>query len=326
MVKLLPLFAPTLLAAGLLAFLMPALADAPTAAVSSTTASPARTPAPPVPLLWKVSDADNDVYLLGSFHLLKDADYPLSKDIDRAFEDAEKVVFEVPPAQLTDPATAQKFVAAAGYSDARQLGDVLPAATLARLEAVLAQGGASMSQLEDFEPWFVNLSLMLGVSQALGFSSDNGLDQHLMKRAAEAGKPTSGLETIDVQLRTLDASPMVEQVAALAEFIERPQEVPAMLNQLHQAWRDGDVAQLDRLARVQMREKTPETYRLVNVVRNDAWVPKIRRMLDDSRQDDTLVVVGALHLLGGDGVVEKLRAKGYAVERICGACSRPRAN
>jgi hypothetical protein len=31
---------------------------------------------PPLPLLWKVSDADNAVYLLGSFHLLKDDDYP----------------------------------------------------------------------------------------------------------------------------------------------------------------------------------------------------------------------------------------------------------
>jgi len=32
------------------------------------------------------------------------------------------------------------------------------------------------------------------------------------------------------------------------------------------------------------------------------------------------VVVGALHLLGDDGVVEKLRARGYQVERICSAC------
>ena len=31
-------------------------------------------------------------------------------------------------------------------------------------------------------------------------------------------------------------------------------------------------------------------------------------------------MVGALHLLGSDGVVEKLRAKGYRVERVCAAC------
>ena len=33
-------------------------------------------------MLWKVSDQDNAVYLLGSFHLLKEDDYPLSEDIE----------------------------------------------------------------------------------------------------------------------------------------------------------------------------------------------------------------------------------------------------
>lgn len=299
-------------AAGLLSSIRPLPAAEPLPAADAT---------PPVPLLWKLSDADNAVYLLGSFHLLKDDDYPLSADVDRAFEASESVVFEVPPEQLTDPATAQKFLAAAGYSDGRTLSDVLPQPMRDKFETVLAQSGGSLAQLENFEPWFVNLSLMLGVSQALGFSGDNGLDQHLMRRAAAAGKPADGLETIDLQLRTLDGAPMDEQLAALSDFIERPQEVPEMLSGLHQAWRDGDVEQLDRLARLEMREKTPETYRLLNVLRNEAWVPKIQRMLDDSSDEDTLVVVGALHLLGEDGVVEMLRAKGYTVERICTACA-----
>jgi uncharacterized protein YbaP (TraB family) len=49
-------------------------------------------------------------------------------------------------------------------------------------------------------------------------------------------------------------------------------------------------------------------------------VPKIEQRLKAPGRDDTLVVVGALHLLGSDGVVEKLRARGYKVERICSAC------
>jgi len=32
------------------------------------------------------------------------------------------------------------------------------------------------------------------------------------------------------------------------------------------------------------------------------------------------VVVGALHLLGDDGLVEGLRQRGYPVQRICSAC------
>ena len=59
-----------------------------------------------------------------------------------------------------------------------------------------------------------------------------------------------------------------------------------------------------------MRDEVPALYKRINVERNDAWLPKIEQRLTQPGSDDTLVVVGALHLLGEDGVVEKLRAQG----------------
>jgi uncharacterized protein YbaP (TraB family) len=50
-------------------------------------------------------------------------------------------------------------------------------------------------------------------------------------------------------------------------------------------------------------------------------VERLDARLRSPGTEDTLVVVGALHLLGEDGVVEKLRARGYEVERICSACA-----
>ncbi|MGO4220647.1 TraB/GumN family protein [Lysobacter sp. TAF61] len=278
--------------------------------------------APPLPLLWKVSDGDNAVYLLGSFHLLKDDDYPLSPDIDSAFAASDKVVFEVPPEQMQDPAMAQKFLIAAGYSDGRTLSQVLPAAMREKFNRILAQSGASIAQFDGYEPWFVNLSLMLGVSQQLGFSPSRGLDMYLMQRAAAANKPTAALETIETQLQVLDASPMDEQIASLKEFLDKPQEMTGQLDDIHSAWREGDVARLDKLTGEEMRDKTPQTYRMVNVERNQAWLPQIQGMLDGVKKGDTLVVVGAMHLLGDDGVIGMLRGKGYTVERVCSACSQ----
>jgi len=289
---------------------------APSAPVAAATAAKA----PPVPLLWKVSDRDNAVYLLGSFHLLKADDYPLSSDIDTAFTAVDKVMFEVPPEQMTDPATQAKFREVSGFGDDRKLSQVLPADLREKLSRLMAMSGSSIEMVDGYEPWFVNLSLLIGVSQSLGFSPDKGLDQHLMQQAAATNKPTGGLETMDLQLQVLDASPMPEQISSLREFLDRPQDMPGLLTDLHQAWRDGDVARLDRLTREEMREKTPQTYRMVNVERNDAWVPQISKMLD-AKKGDTMVVVGALHLLGEDGVVEKLRGKGYKVERVCSACA-----
>ena len=279
----------------------------------------AATAAPPVPLLWKVSDADNSVYLLGSFHLLKPDDYPLAKEVDAAFDDAESLLFELSPEALAAPDVAGKFAAAAGYADGRTLQQVLPAAAYAALDKLAAPaGGAALLQAQ--EPWFISMAISVGIAQRLGFKPELGLDQHLMQRAVQARKPATGLETVEAQLAALDATPMDEQVASLAEFVADPERSVAEMLELHRQWRAGDVDGLNRTLREEMIAKTPQTYRLVDVERNRAWLPKIEVRLRGSKSDDTLVVVGALHLLGPDGLVEQLRAKGYRVERLCGAC------
>ena len=68
---------------------------------------------PPTPAMWRVSDADNSLYLLGSFHLLKPDDYPLSPAVQAAFADAEALLFELPPQEMGSPATAMAMTRAA---------------------------------------------------------------------------------------------------------------------------------------------------------------------------------------------------------------------
>ena len=178
-----------------------------------------------------------------------------------------------------------------------------------------------MQVLEQSEPWMVSLSLVLGITNAMGFKAELGLDRHLMARAAEAGKPTAGLETIEDQMKAMDAAPHAEQASGLDEFLDDPKQSIKQMQDMHAWWRSGDVAKLDSEMRAEMAKKTPETYRLLDVDRNDAWLPKVEARLKESKADDTLVVVGTLHLLGEDGLVEKLRAKGYTVERVCDGCA-----
>ena len=75
--------------------------------------------AAPVPLLWKVSDADNSLYLLGSFHLLRKDDYPLAPEVDAAFADAESLLFEIAPSEMASTALATAMGQAALRSDGR---------------------------------------------------------------------------------------------------------------------------------------------------------------------------------------------------------------
>lgn len=296
--------------------------DAPVAPVKPATTTPAK-PSPPVPLLWKVSDADNAVYLLGSFHLLKPADYPLSPDVDAAFADAERLVFEMAPQDMASPSLALDMQKAALRSDGGSLKGDLGAELWAKLERYAAANGLPVAMLSSYEPWFVGLMVSLTEMSKFGLDPKLGLDAHMAAEAGKANKPASGLETPAQQIALLDSMSREEQLQFVDEVLDESAEGRAELEKLHAAWRNGDEKTMWEGMAAEMKREYPKLYRHINVERNDAWVPKIEQRLKSDR-DDTLVVVGSLHLLGSDGVVEKLRARGYTVERICSACKASR--
>jgi uncharacterized protein YbaP (TraB family) len=63
-----------------------------------------------------------------------------------------------------------------------------------------------------------------------------------------------------------------------------------------------------------MRRTYPELFEVVFVRRNEAWVETLLQELEGSGTD--FVAVGAGHLLGAEGLVERLRAEGVRVERV----------
>lgn len=279
-----------------------------------------KTTTAPVPLLWKVSDKDNAVYLLGSFHLLRPSDYPLSGDVEAAFADAERVMFELSPDEMQSLAVPQLMMQAALRTDGKTLQQDLDADTWARLEAWAGRNGQPLASFNGFEPWFVGLTISIVEMTRQGLDPKLGLDTHFMDKARTSGKPTAGLERVQDQIGVLDGMDDAEQRQLIAESLEQAEKGAQETQRLHDAWRRGDVDALWNGMAADMRDRYPRLYQRINVDRNDAWVPKIRQLLDPPGNDDALVVVGALHLLGEDGVVEKLRARGYTVERVCSAC------
>lgn len=305
----------TLAVATLVAFAGAALADTPRGEA-------------PVPLLWKVSDDDNSLYLLGAFHLLKPDDYPLSRDVDDAFGDAEKLVFEIPPEELGSPALGMQMGQAGLRTDGTTLDSELPEQTRLALAGWLEANAAELQRMQIpaqamqmFEPWFAALMIMIAEMTKAGLDPALGLDAHLARKAGQAGKATSGLETGAEQIAFLDGMQRDEQLQFLQSSLESAAEGRTEIDKLHAAWRSGDAEALWTGMAAEMRSEFPDLYQRINVARNEAWVPRLEAKLRAPGTDDVLVVVGALHLLGEDGVVEKLRAKGYEVERICSACA-----
>src|SRR5690606_3635469 len=286
-------------------------------ALLATTATAAAA-GPPVPLLWKVSDADNSVYLLGSFHVLRADDHPLSPDVDAAFDDAESLLFEMAPEEIASPTLALRMGQAALREDGSTLSASLPPATVAKLPrwpqekgGALSAAGLPPEPVARFEPGYGVLRVRRPDMAGLGLDPELGLDRYFGTRATQAGKPTAGLETADQQIAFLDGMDAGEQLQFLDEALDNSLEGNDELEQLHAAWRAGDADGLWNGLAAEMRQRFPDLYRHINVERNDAWLPMLEQRLQAPGEDDTLVVVGALHLLGEDGLVHKLRERGY---------------
>ncbi|MBP6626454.1 MAG: TraB/GumN family protein [Arenimonas sp.] len=271
---------------------------------------------PPTPLLWKVSDADSSLYLLGSFHLLKPGDYPLAPAAYAALEDAEQVLFELAPDELNDPALARQMASAALLRDGSTLQQALPPETWAQLVAFAQAREVPIANLQPFEPWYASLVVALTELSAAGLDAGLGLDRHMAERAASAGKPVFGLETGAQQIAVFDGMAPALQLQALQDTLAERGSLESEVDQLHALWRAGDAEGLFEQTGAEMKRDYPALFERVNVDRNQAWLPRLQAALDRSQGDDTLVVVGALHLLGDEGLVAQLKARGYTVERL----------
>jgi uncharacterized protein YbaP (TraB family) len=130
--------------------------------------------------------------------------------------------------------------------------------------------------------------------------------------AVADGKPITGLETPAQQFAILGGLSLQDQKRFLLMTLEESEQDDARLDALLDAWRRGDAAALARTLSDEF-EDFPQLYRPLTEDRNRAWAAELKDLLDD--RDDYLVVVGALHLVGRNSVVDLLRQRGHSVRQ-----------
>jgi uncharacterized protein YbaP (TraB family) len=271
---------------------------------------------PPNPLLWQVSNGDNRVYLLGSFHFLKADDYPLALSVNQAFADAEKVYFEIAPDEMHDPAQIQKMMRLGVLSGEQNLQNILRPEVRRKLEKYCAMQKISCTQFQKLKPWMAAQIISVAELQQAGMQPELGLDMHFAKLAAQTGKKTGALETLGEQFVLFDGMDIDEQGQFLEQTLDESAHAQLNIAELHRLWRNGDANGLWRMTGEEMRAKMPKLYQRLLLARNKAWLPQITALLRDNSQDDALVVVGSMHLLGDGGLIDLLRRQGYRIKRV----------
>jgi uncharacterized protein len=262
--------------------------------------------------LWKVEGDHCAVYLLGSIHVLKAENYPLPAEFEAAYTNSAAVVFETDIDEMEQLPTQVKLLSKARMPAGETLSQDLSPAVYTRFTNHLNEVGLPLVMFDMFKPAMAAMTLEVLEMQKLGLDPEFGLDKHFFARARKDAKKIIPLETVDFQISLVTDFSKEEGDLLMKSTLEDIDTVTRDLQDLLKAWQTGDADSLEKLLNGASRE-APAIYKRLVSDRNARWVPKIEEMLKSGGRTNTIVIVGAGHLVGKDGVVELLRKQGFKV-------------
>ncbi len=263
--------------------------------------------------LWKVSSKTNTVYILGSIHLLKQSDYPLDDVLEKAYENSRQLYLEINLDAVDDQKIQQLTIEKGTYPSVEGLKSALSKQAYELTERRLAGLGLNIEQLDRLKPWLLATTISIAELEKLGYDPEQGVDKYFHRKARKDGKKVDGFETAEYQLNLLADLPTRMQEELLLQTLAELNEMESQIAAIVGSWKTGDTAALDDGMLKSFREY-PDLYRTLLTNRNKNWLPKIEALTGQS--ENVMIIVGAAHLMGKDGIIAALKQKGYKVEQL----------
>ncbi len=262
--------------------------------------------------LWEVSSEKGTLFLLGTVHLLKPGTHAVSPAAEAAFQQADTILLELDLDEGNSPESRQVFARKA-MLQGETLQDKVSSETFALAKQKTEAMGLPFERLRSLKPWSFSLTLALFKLQTLGFDPRHGVDRYYFDKGKQAGKEIRALETVEYQLDRFDGMSDRLQEEFLLQTLEDLDEMEEEIEELVQAWSRGEAKVLAESMQESFKDY-PGLYRRLIVERNKNWLLEIDPILD--RPGTTLLVVGALHLVGPESVVALLEKQGYTVKQL----------
>jgi uncharacterized protein YbaP (TraB family) len=263
--------------------------------------------------IWEIEGTSNRILLMGSVHFLRSSDYPLPDGMTAAYDLADTLIMEIDMDAL-DPLLAQSTMMSMGISqDGRTLREALGETSYKEAAKRADDLGIPFMMFEQFEPWFAALSITQLRMMQLGFDPSWGIETRLTQKAAADNKSIRGLETLEEQLSFLDGLDEKTQREFLMQSLEDAATLEDQVESMVSAWRIGDTDTLEELM-LEGFESAPALEDALLMQRNRNWIQPIQKLRD--QEDNYLIVVGAMHLIGKNSVVEMLEDKGIRVRQL----------
>lgn len=260
------------------------------------------------PDFWLAEKADQKIWLLGSIHVGTQSMYPLPENIMHAWQQADQLILET---DISDQNLS--WFSKALLPEGKKLDDVLSTDDLTELKKIANKYQLSLPRFEQYQPWFVALSLQQEAIRQLGYQSDLGIDSYFLQEAKNKAKDVAFLETPEEQINFL-ANMGALQKDFLKATLTQIEQIENDLPRLIQAWETGNREQIEKL--LEEDDSSPELtvfleQKLLNQ-RNTNWV----KQFIASKERHLFVVVGAMHLYRNEGLIMLLKKQGYQLTHL----------
>ena len=270
--------------------------------------------------LWRIVRDNRVSWLYGTIHLARREWVFPGPQVRGAWREADRLALEIDPLEPGVLAAMGKSAVAA--ADATPL----PAPLAARLR-VQAASACIGDKLVSMRPEFQAITLTVLAGRRQGLDPAFGIDIVLSTMAHAAGKPVLSLETSGLQMKALLGSGGPAEVNAFVSQTLDELETNVMhktLVRLARAWSESRLDDLSNYAEWCECLKT-EVDRRAYARLIDARNPGLARGIAAAHANGQSVfaAVGALHMVGPQGLPALLAAMGFTVERISFPVLRP---
>ncbi len=250
------------------------------------------------PALWRISDGDTTIYLLGSIHLLPPDINWRTALIERAIATSDTLVLESSPDEMVD------FRTMAQGANLKPVNDRVSPGKRQLLDGMIARSGIARETLDGYKDWALATTFATGDAIAAGATTQNGVEAKLWSAFKSDKKTRLAFYTVKEQLDQLNALPEADQ----REMLENTLSGKENYGETLRAWIRGDVASIEKTA-----ECTPLEGKLVGQP-NNRWTQWITARM--KQPGTVLVAVGLGHMAGPYALPKLLVARGLKVERI----------
>ena len=271
------------------------------------------------PLVYRVTDGEgHTLYLLGTIHVGNDEMYPLGGAVEEAYQNAEIVAVELDLyAYGGNLFSTMKTAFGLMYGLQDNVKNHLSPETYALGAESFGMPEIALQRMKP-AMWY-SLAENYIIEKA-GLDATKGVDYGLLKQAHRDGKQIDELETLEAQMATLLAIPESVIDCEVQAMLTYPEESAQGLLMLFEAWRRGDEAALRTLleasteGEAELSDAYAEYSDALIDSRNDGFEEQAVSYLHSGKT--ALIAIGAFHIIGENGLAEKLARAGYTVEEI----------